>query len=159
MLSSVCTWPGSQARTFAFFDELSDLLDHLSVLDVKFILCGDFNCPEVITGPTLDDRLMDVVTRYNSIQHVNVPTHRDGNLLDLVLTLNSEANFISLQSVCSTCFSDHHLLCCEIGINRPLPTINMYSFWRINSMCINAFRSFDACVSHDGSSMHSAADY
>ena len=44
-----------QARTSAFFDELSDLLDHLSVLDVKFVLCGDFNCLGVITGPTLDD--------------------------------------------------------------------------------------------------------
>jgi len=47
----VCIYrPGSQARTSAFFNELSDLLDHLVVLDVKFVLCGDFNCPGVITG-------------------------------------------------------------------------------------------------------------
>ena len=67
----VCIYgPGSQARTSAFFDELSDLLDHLRVLDVKFVLWGAFNCPGIITGPSLDDRLMDVVTKYNIIQHV-----------------------------------------------------------------------------------------
>ena len=67
----VCIYkPGSQARTSAFFDELSDLLDYLSVLDVKFVLCGDFNCLGVITGPSPDDGLMDIVTRYNLIQHV-----------------------------------------------------------------------------------------
>jgi len=64
-------------------------------------------------------------------------------MLDLILTAKAEANFIS-QSVCSICvrkFSDHHLLRCEIGIRRPPPIINKYSFRRINSKNIDAFLS------------------
>jgi len=79
-------------------------------------------------------------------------------MLDLILTARAEANFISSQSVCSICFSDHHLLRCEIGIRRPPPIINKYSFRRINSMNIDASRSFmlrsklfdeDLCVNVD----------
>jgi len=118
-----------------------DLLDRLVVLDVKFVLCGDFNCPGVITGLSLDDRITDVITRNGLIQHFNEPTHNDGNMLDLILTARTEANFISSQSVCSICFSDHHLLRCDILIRRPPPIINKYSYRRINSMNIDAFLS------------------
>jgi len=79
--------------------------------------------------------------RYGLTQHVNSATHQDGNLLDLILTLNSEANFISSQSVSSVCFSDHHLLCCQIGLHKPQPIVIKYSFRRLNSMNIDAFRS------------------
>src|SRR5208282_4875616 len=78
---------------------------------------------------------------YDLMQHVTTPTHRDGNMLDLLLTLNSEANFVSSQSVKSVCFSDHHLLSCRVGIRRPPPITVTYSFRRTNDMNIDAFCS------------------
>ena len=103
----VCIYrPGSKAPPSAFFDDLSDLLDQLQVLDVKFVLCGDFNCPGD-TRMLLDDRLNDVIDRYNLTQHVNMSTHTGGNMPDLILTMNNEAKFIANQSVKSVCFSDH----------------------------------------------------
>jgi hypothetical protein len=72
----------------AFFDELSDLLDHLVVLDVKYVLCADFNCLGEITGPSLDDQLTEIITMYSLMQYVN--EQKDGKMLDLILTLNEE---------------------------------------------------------------------
>src|SRR5664279_419563 len=111
------------------------------VLDVKCVLCGDFNCRSNTIGVSLEDRLTDDIMPYGLTQHVNSPTHKDGNMLDLILTLNADANYISSQSVRSICFSDHHLLCCELGINTPPPTTIKYSFRRINTMNIDAFHS------------------
>jgi len=47
-----------------------------------------------MTGPSLDDRLTDLITRYVLIQHVNEPRHNDGNMLDLILTAKAEANHV-----------------------------------------------------------------
>src|SRR5208282_6417096 len=133
---AVCIYrPGTRSPTSAFFDDLSDLLDLLQVLDPKFVLCGDFNCPGE-GGTSLDDRLVDIISRYDLMQHVTTPTHRDGNMLDLLLTLNSEANFVSSQSVKSVCFSDHHLLSCRVGIRLPPPNTITYSFRRTHDMNI-----------------------
>lgn len=74
---AVCVYtPSSQVRTSAIFDELSDLLDHLVALDIKYVLCGDFNCPGIISDPSLDDRLTHMFTGYGLTQHVNEPTQR-----------------------------------------------------------------------------------
>jgi hypothetical protein len=60
-------------------------------------------------------------------------------MLDLILTMNNEAKFIANQSVKSVCFSDHHLVSCRLGIQRPSPVTVSYSFRRINSIDIGAF--------------------
>jgi hypothetical protein len=108
------------------------------ILDVRFVLCGDFNCPGD-DRMSLDDRLSDVIARYNLTQHVTTSIHTDGNMLDLILTMNNEANFEHNQSVKSVCFSVYHLLSCQLGIQRPPP--ETYSFRRVNNIDIDAFRA------------------
>jgi len=138
---AVCIYrPGSAALTSAFFDDLSDLLDQRQLLGVKYVLCGDFNCPGD-GGTSLDARLVDIISRYGLMQHVNAPTHKDGNMLDLILTLDSESNFVSTPSVKSVCFSDHHVVCCQIGMRRPPPVTITYSFRRIQNINTAAFCS------------------
>ena len=60
---------------------------------------------------------------YSSLrQHVSSPTHRDGNVLDLMLTRDSDtprAQLISDVAVQSVCFSDHHLVTCRLGVPPP----------------------------------------
>jgi Endonuclease-reverse transcriptase len=137
----VCIYrPGSQAPTSPFFDDLADLLDQMQILDARFVLCGDFNC-RGDDRMSLDDRLSDVIARYNLTQHVTTSTHTDGNVLDLILTMNNEANFVLRQSVESVCFSDNHLLSCRLGIQRPPPVTITYSFRRVNDIDFDAFRA------------------
>jgi len=67
--------------TSAFTEHLSNLFDHLVLLDSQFVVLGDFNAPGVT----------DVFIQHGLRQHVSNPTRGNltsGNLLDLVLSLD-----------------------------------------------------------------------
>ena len=49
--------------------------------------------------------LLDILCNYNLQQHVSSPTHKGGNVLDLVIT--SSETYISDLTVIDYCFSDH----------------------------------------------------
>mgnify|MGYP003492926613 CR=1 FL=1 len=50
------------------------------------LICGDFNCPG--SGATVvDDSLADLIDARNLVQRVEVPTHDQGNTLDLIIHL------------------------------------------------------------------------
>jgi len=90
----------------------------------RFVLCGDFNCPE--TGGNLLDANLDSLT-----QHVGGDTHVDGNTLDLLtvlLTSTSEVSLLSHVTVRPTCFSDRHSVSCRLHMNHDPPTVVHYQF-------------------------------
>ena len=66
-----------------FCCEFGDLLDELLALPGQLIVCGDFNCLGAVGG-TVDDRLLDVLVSRNLAQRVDMPTHKDGNTLDVL---------------------------------------------------------------------------
>ena len=80
----VCVYRPPGTVTSAFTEQLSDLLDRLATLNSRFVVPGDFNPIGDLNG--LDSRTADVITRHALRQHVRSPTHRDGNVLDLVIT-------------------------------------------------------------------------
>jgi len=80
----VCVYRPPGTVTSAFTEQLSDLFDRLATLDSRFVVAGYFNATGHSNG--LDSRTADVITRHALRQHVRSPTHRDGNVLDLVIT-------------------------------------------------------------------------
>ena len=112
---SVYRPPGELTSTFV--DQLSDLFDQLVLLDCRFVVVGDLNVPGPLAGQ-LDRRATDVFMQHGLRQHVSVPTHVGGNILDLILTRDDDVNcrLVSQLSVTSVCFSDHHLLTCRLGV-------------------------------------------
>ena len=116
----VCVYRPPGTVTSAFIDQLSDLFDRLLALDSRFLVTGDFNAPGDVNG--LDSHTADAFTRHALRQHVSSPTHRDGNVLDLMLTRDNDtprAQLISDVAVQSVCFSDHHLVTCRLGVPPP----------------------------------------
>ena len=108
---AVCVYRPPGAVTATFINQLSDLLDQLVLLDLPFVIAGDFNVPGDVEG--LDSRTADVFTQYGLRQHVNCATHYDGNVLDLVITQDSgtrRGQLVSEVAVPSVCFSYHCLL-------------------------------------------------
>ena len=77
---NVCVYRPPGAVTATFNNQLSDLLDHVILLDSPFVIAGDFNVPGSANG--LDSRTVNVFTQYGLRQHVSCTTHRDGNVLD-----------------------------------------------------------------------------
>ena len=111
------------------FKELREILNMLqkSLDDMgdplpNVLLCGDFNIPEAswLDGSILngnnDSSLAGTVSNFmdrNFLQqHIDYPTHRDGNTLDLVFTNNS--SLIHSHQSLVTSMSDHKIIeCCS----------------------------------------------
>ena len=66
---AVCVYRPPGAVTATFINQLSDLLDQLVLLDLPFVIAGDFNVPGDVEG--LDSRTADVFLQYGLRQHVS----------------------------------------------------------------------------------------
>ena len=62
------------------------MLDELLALPGELVICGDFNCPG--QAASVDERLLDVLESRDLVQHVDQPTHKDRNMLDLLIDLD-----------------------------------------------------------------------
>ena len=136
----VCVYrpPGPVSSTF--IDQLSDLFDQLVLLDCKFVVVGDFNVPGD-NVEQLNSHVVDLFNLYNLHQHVSVPTHVSGNVLDLILSQDGDVSspLVSEVSVQSVCFSDHHLLTCHLGVPQTPPVVMTYSYRSLRTMDTAAF--------------------
>lgn len=110
--------PGTVTRQFC--DQFADMLDQLVTAKQRFMICGDFNCPGR-DGCQLDVNLVDVLQRYDLVQHV-VDATRGVNTLDLLLTPSDDTRLLSQTSVQSTCFSDHRLVTSQLHMSRQTST-------------------------------------
>ena len=74
-------------------------------------------------------------------QHVNGPTHANGNTLDLILSHDEQFNkqLISNVAVQSMCFSDHHLLTCRLGVPLPQAVTATFTFRLLRRIDMKAF--------------------
>jgi len=122
----VCVYRPPGAVTTTFINHLSDLLDQPVLLDLPFVITGDFNVPGDVDG--LDSRTADLFRQYGLRQHVSCATHCDGNVLDLIITQDNESRrgqLVSEVAVQSVCFSDHQLVTCRLGLPPPPPPVTM----------------------------------
>ena len=102
----------------AFLSELRKFLSDLSSPTPDILLLGDFNLPhadwitgECSPGASTDEqnmvrKLYELTIEHFLVQQLDQPTHRDGNLLDLVFTNN--AQLIHDLNVVPSAKSDHH---------------------------------------------------
>ena len=114
-----------------FYDQLSNLLDVLQTSGRRFLINGDFNCPE----------LMDVWTSYSLKQHVRSSTHELGNTLDLLIASETDEKVVSKVKVSSQGISDHCLVICRLTIHRNIPVTIEYSYRNIKSIDLQLFKN------------------
>jgi hypothetical protein len=125
------------STNYLHHDQLSDLLDQLLLLDIRFVVCGDFNAPSDVSG-SINHKISDIFQRYGLTQHVDVATHVSGHVLDLVVT--PDDSLLSQLSVQSVCFSDHCLVTCRLNIPHISPTSVLYQYRAIKQIDMAAFR-------------------
>ena len=96
---------------------LSNTLDFLQSLPSykSLIICEDFNVPDinwdVLSGSTsFSSDLCDLIVDLNLTQHVTVPIHKGGNILDIILT-NFDIEELSVNpDLPPNTTSDHFLI-------------------------------------------------
>ncbi len=69
-----------------FYKELSKLMAHYNIIKDEVIICGDFNIHVNKPDDPNTMKFMDILSQFNLVQHINEPTHKLGNTLDLIIT-------------------------------------------------------------------------
>ena len=85
--------PGSQQVSNLFFDELTRYLETLALYKCQIVVAGDLNIHIERKDDTDALRLLDLLSSFDCIQHVQEPTHTRGGTLDHVFTRRDEAIF------------------------------------------------------------------
>ena len=102
-------------NTGNFICELTSHLYFLYSLSSNFILAGDFNTPNCTSH---DNPLGALLCELELIQHIDFPTHRLGNILDLIITPKPNSHLI--QEIGRKTFdSDHYLILCSLNLAPP----------------------------------------
>lgn len=86
----------------SYYTNLFSYLDTLFSSNNKIIVCGDFNFPDInwdtLTGASPHSTsFCELIYKYNLFQHVSDPTHTRGNILDLILS--NDTNLVHSISI------------------------------------------------------------
>ena len=125
----------------SFLTDFASFLTIASTIPHNFLITGDFNihCNN-ISHPQVA-QFQSILSDFNLQQHVNFPTHKDGNTLDLLITPVNSPLTPTVTSLPSTP-SDHFALLSVISTQSPpLHPVVQHSFRRINAINIDDFIS------------------
>ena len=102
-------------NTGNFICELTSHLYFLYSLSSNFILAGDFNTPNCTPH---DNPLCALLRELELVQHIDFPTHRLGNILDLIITPKPNSHLI--QKIGRETFDfDPYLILCSLNLAPP----------------------------------------
>ncbi|ESO12898.1 hypothetical protein HELRODRAFT_159485 [Helobdella robusta] len=109
--------PGSVQVNALFLEELSKVLDNITLLSSSILLVGDFNVHIERCNDRHANRLLDLFETFNLTNLISEPTHERGGTLDLVVC--SENFHVLISNIFpSGVYSDHSLIHVSIPIKR-----------------------------------------
>ena len=108
-----------------FLNEFHDFASHLLLNGSNFVLCGDYNVHWNISDESYTYRFQDLLDELGiQVKAPTVPTHSEGNTLDLILSDVSTSPQINLQSVETNLgISDHYPILFNINLVTHPPTL------------------------------------
>ena len=109
---------------------------YLSSLTNQSILLGDFNIP-LSSSSLYSKRFLHAIDSNNCSQYVNSPTHTSGNILDLIIALNTP-NIILNTSVISL-VTDHLIITFNLQFPRSKRLTKTIQFRKTKNITITDF--------------------
>ena len=116
-LTIVAVYRPPDSLKIMFLDEITEWMVDSLAEDTNVIVAGDFNLH--ISNENDDDthNLLDTFSALGLDQHVGLPTHKSGNILDRIFTkVISDLSVISCKP--TKFVSDHALVLCETSLKR-----------------------------------------
>ena len=113
----------------------------------EFVLVGGFNLPRINWGDlssniTLEQDFLNMFAENSLLQCINVPTHRHGNTLDLLLTQSNRfVENITVHNESLLCKSDHYLITFGLKLKCKRSKVakrKCYNFKNANWVKLNA---------------------
>ena len=121
-----------------FCEEFSDYLEKLSCASGNVLIVGDFNIDFLDSSDYEYNRFINILNTFDFTQHVSMPTHNSGHLLDYVITRRD--NNLLTNIIVSDFISDHRVLHASLTCQRPHPArkqIQVRALRRINDVSLN----------------------
>ena len=118
-----------------FFTEFSSFLESMVSSPGKLLIVGDFNFAVNNGNDGAALNFLDLLNTFNLTQHIKVPTQKDNNTLDLIITREDELNATNF-SVHDPVISHHLALHCNLHVDKPpniKKRINYRKFRSINT--------------------------
>ena len=104
----------------SFLSDLASLLEELAAYPSEFIALGDFNLHLDDPNDTYATSFLTLLETFDLKQHISVPTHISGHILDPVISKSTSS--ISSSGVSEFCFSDHSATHCQIPTTASSPS-------------------------------------
>ena len=112
----------------------------LSDAPMKLVIVGDFNLPDVnwetyFGSSEYSQTILNYLDSHNLIQNVMEPTHRSGNILDLVFAADDTAVTVANVNL----ISDHYPITFDLVLELPIikgsSSVSVYSKSSFNELC------------------------
>lgn len=133
-LNFACIYRPPHSSITLFMSEFEGLLKSLAESPHDTIYCGDFNIPYNLNSQN-KIKFQNLLETLDLTQHVNIPTHKFGNILDLVITPSEPVLVKSVRS--SGNISDHFCLTANLDLRTSYDTtrtpITFRRYHKINS--------------------------
>ena len=107
----------NQSTVVLFFNEFPILLESLATASGSLLIAGDFNLHVNDVRDTTATRFLQLIESFNLKQHVCEPTHRNGHILDLLIT-RADESIASAVNVTDPCLSDHLAVRCTLSLPK-----------------------------------------
>ena len=106
------------SATKSILDELALYISDVVVVREDILMAGHFNRHFHLPNASGVQYLKQILADNNMQQHVTQPTHRSGNLLDMVITRVS-SNIVTTTDVCKSSISDHYSVIFPLRVIKP----------------------------------------
>ena len=121
-----------------FLDEFAEYLASVATASGHLRIVGDFNFH--LENTDKSQKFRNLLQKFNLVQHISQPTHKDNGILDLVITRISD-NCVSDVSFSIPLESDHFSVQFKIISTITTPTKKTVSYRNLKSIDVEKFKA------------------
>ena len=138
--------PGSEHPSADFFSEFNSLLEAVLISGLPVTITGDINIHLNVDGDVHRAKLNDILAAFDLTQHVTMPTHDRGGLLDVVIT--AAADVLCDVAVTKTGRSDHSLVSWSVNMAPPELTYHTVTCRQWRNFDVDGFIAAPVSYTH-----------
>ncbi len=112
-------------------------MSNYNIIKDEVIICGDFNNHVNKPDDPNTKKFMDILSQFNLVQHINEPTHKVGNTLDLIITRRTS---ILLNHKVDFQISDHNNILFLIDMQKSACPQKVVKFRKLKKVNMEELR-------------------
>ncbi len=122
-----------------FLEEFEDYIENVLLSPEPLCIVGDFNLHMDVMDDCYQRQMSDLLNSVGLQQHVNVPTHKSGHILDLIITRCGDKLDVSSPRA-GYMITDHCFVLSSFSLPRPNLSVKDISYRDIKSMDMDLFQ-------------------